>query len=537
MRWEEIDRNPQRISKLKAFKTDFDWSGVGFPVLFRDINGFESRNQISVNILAVEDRQIYICRKGEDYECMANLMLITENDHKHYVTIKSLSRLLSTQNSKHNGKEYYCMNCLQGFTEQSSRDEHVRYCKNNESVHIEMPHKKPIVQYSDGQFQFTVPFIMYTDFDSILELIQGPGNNPRISSTRGVNVHTPSGWCVRSEFAYGEVKDPLKLYRGKDCVSKFCDHIIAEARHLYRSFPKQPMEPLTKAQFKEYNHMTRCHICFGPFKPGSRKVRDHCHYSGIYRGAAHSLCNLQYKIPTYIPVLFHNLTGYDAHMFIKELAKYGAKMGVIAKSIKDHISFSISVEVGRYINKNCQEKPKEIDLRFIDSIKFMSGSLDSLVNNLARGGNRFFGFDDYNESQYGLLIRKGIYPYKYMDNWDRFEETSFPPKSSFYSKLNMSGVSDQDYEHACKVWRDFGIRNLGEYHDLYLKTDIILLANIFEAFRKVCLDNYGLDPAHFYMAPGFTWHTCLKKTGIRLELLLDPDMLLMFKRGIRGGIT
>ena len=124
-----------------------------------------------------------------------------------------------------------------------------------------------------------------------------------------------------------------------------------------------------------------------------------------------------------------------------------------------------------------------------------------------------------------------------MDNWDRFEETTLPTKSSFYSKLNMSGVSDQDYEHACKVWRDFGIKNFVEYHDLYLKTDVILLANVFEAFRKVCLHNYGLDPAYFYTAPGLAWKACLKKTGIRLELLLDLDMLLMFERGIRGGIT
>ena len=124
-----------------------------------------------------------------------------------------------------------------------------------------------------------------------------------------------------------------------------------------------------------------------------------------------------------------------------------------------------------------------------------------------------------------------------MDSWDRFEETTLPPASSFYSKLNMSGVSDQDYEHGCKVWRDFDIANLGEYHDLYLRTDVILLANVFEAFRKVCLDNYGLDPAHFYTAPGLAWKACQKKTGIRLKLLLDPDMLLMFERGIRGGIT
>ena len=116
-----------------------------------------------------------------------------------------------------------------------------------------------------------------------------------------------------------------------------------------------------------------------------------------------------------------------------------------------------------------------------------------------------------------------------MDDWNRFKETALPPKEAFYSKLSMSGVSDQDYEHAHRVWSKFGINNLGEYHDLYLCTDVILLANVFEAFRKICLDNYGLDPAHFCTAPGLAWKACLKKTKIRLELLLDPDMLLMFE--------
>ena len=208
-----------------------------------------------------------------------------------------------------------------------------------------MPHKKPIVEYSDGQFQFKVPFIIYADFESILEPIQGPGNNPRKSSTHGINIHTPSGWCAYSKFAYGKVMNPLKEYRGKDCVSRFCEHIIAEACRLYDSFPEKPMEPLTKAQLKENNHVTKCHICFKPFREGNRKVRDHCHYSGKYRGAAHSLCSLQYKIPSYIPVVFYNLARYDAHMFIKELAKHGHKMGVIPKNTEDYISFSVNVEV------------------------------------------------------------------------------------------------------------------------------------------------------------------------------------------------
>ena len=124
-----------------------------------------------------------------------------------------------------------------------------------------------------------------------------------------------------------------------------------------------------------------------------------------------------------------------------------------------------------------------------------------------------------------------------MSEWEKFKETKLPPKEVFYSKLNMVGVSKEDYEHTRSVWREFEIKNLGEYHDLYLKTDVILLANVFEAFREVCLKNYGLDPAHFYTAPGLAWKACLKKTRIRLELLLDPDMRLIFQKGIRGRIT
>ena len=349
-------------------------------------------------------------------------MLITDHNKKHYVVIKSLRRLLSRQNSKHKESQHFCINCLQGFAEQKSRYEHYVCCRSNEAVRIEMPNRKPIVEYSDGQYQFKVPFMMYADFESILEPIQGASNNPNVSSTRGVNVHTPSGWCVYSKFAYGNLTNPPTQYRGPDCVNEFCKHIISEAKRLYNSFPEKPMAPLTKSQLKEYKRATKYHICFKPLSEKKRKVRDHCHYSGLYRGAAHSSCNLQYKIPNYIPAVFHNLAGYDAHLFIRELAKYTTGMGVIAKNREDYIFFSIKVEVDKYIDKEGNERTKEMELRFIDSIKFMGSSLDSLVNNLARRGHEFWGFANYNCSQCELLIRKEIYPYEYMDSWDKFKE-------------------------------------------------------------------------------------------------------------------
>ena len=145
MKWEEINRDHQRVSELKRYEGEFDWSGLEFPVSLRDINKFERNNEIGVNILAVENKKIYICRKGKDYDRIVNLMLIAnvENPNKkHYVAVKSLSRLLSKQNSKHKEAQHFCTNCLNGFESEIIRDEHYEYCRSKDSVRVEMPTKK-----------------------------------------------------------------------------------------------------------------------------------------------------------------------------------------------------------------------------------------------------------------------------------------------------------------------------------------------------------------------------------------------------------
>ena len=139
--------------------------------------------------------------------------------------------------------------------------------------------------------------------------------------------------------------------------------------------------------------------------------------------------------------------------------------------------------------------------------------------------------------KFELLSRKGIYPYDYMSGIEKFSETCLPTKEKFYSKLNDCGVSDDDYEYAQKVWKELELKKMGEYHDLYLKSDVLLLADVFEEFRNVCMENYSLDPAWYYTSPGLSWDALLKHSGVVLELLSDVDMLLMFEKGIRGGIS
>ena len=244
-------------------------------------------------------------------------------------------------------------------------------------------------------------------------------------------------------------------------------------------------------------------------------------------------CNLKFKIPKHIPIVFHNLSGYDAHLFIRQLGEkfQTDDIGLIAENMETYISFNVKIDV------HIGSKPVKIELRFIDSFRFMASSLDSLARNLTDEECKNLRWFYKDEDAFKLMRRKGVYPYEYMDNWEKFEEVKLPDKEAFYSKLNMTGISDKDYEHAQQVWNSMIEKTLGSYHDVYLNTDVLLLADIFENFRDTCLKHYNLNPAHFYTAPGLAWVAALKFAKIKLELLTDYDMLLMFEKGIRGGIT
>ena len=166
----------------------------------------------------------------------------------------------------------------------------------------------------------------------------------------------------------------------------------------------------------------------------------------------------------------------------------------------------------------------------------MATSLEKLVNNLPKDDCINLGLY-YSGDKFNLLARKGVYPYEYMDSLEKLKETALPPKEAFYSRLNDGGISDEDYAHAQNVWKTFKMKYFKDYHELYNKVDVLLLADVFENFRDICLTNYELDPAHYYTAPGLAWDAALKVTDVSLELLSDIDMLLMYEKGIRGGVS
>ncbi|KAK3710352.1 hypothetical protein RRG08_010876 [Elysia crispata] len=195
------------------------------------------------------------------------------------------------------------------------------------------------------------------------------------------------------------------------------------------------------------------------------------------------------------------------------------RMSCIPNNTEKYISFSLG------------------QLRFIDSAQFLQALLDKLVSANKPEAFQITAHYEPDQHKRGLLLRKGVHPYEYVDFWERFEDTTLPPKNAFYSKLSDEHISDDDYEHAQRVWKTFGCKSLGNYADLYCRTDVLLLADVFETFRKTCLGLYGLDSAHYYTSPGLSWDALFKKTGVELELLTDYDQHLFIEKGMRGGIS
>ena len=203
---------------------------------------------------------------------------------------------------------------------------------------------------------------------------------------------------------------------------------------------------------------------------------------------------------------------------------------------KGILALSKKIQVGSYTSKEGETKPLHHKIRFIDNLKFMGTSLDSLVNNLPKDAfNNVKRY--YADDKLSLHTRKGVYPYEYMNSPEKLKETKLPPKEAFYSRLNGEDISDENYAHAQKVWETFEMKNLKDNHNLYNRVGVLLLADVFENFRDICIKNYKLDPAHYYTAPGLAWDAALKVTEVKLELLSDIDMLLMVEKGIRGGVS
>ena len=535
------EKNDSRLSDLKKYEFSLNTKGITFPMKVKDITKFENLNPHlpGINVFSNDGKTIYPLREvKKDCKNTIDLFLYEEDGKFHYSLIKNFSRLVRSQiTSRTDEPIQICKRCFSHFTKPELLDKHIKYCSSNKTAFVKMPQPKTILHFKNYYKQLPVPFVVYADFECFTKPINSCCPNPKDSYNFNYQKHEPSGFCFYAKGIAGKRIKPIiftKTSEDEDVAKIFVEKIVELTKGIYNDFYIKP-KPLvmnSKTQ-KEFNNAVNCHIC--GFELGNDRVRDHCHFTGEYRGAAHNKCNLMCKKPKILPVIFHNLQGYDAHLFIKQLAKIDGKLDCIPSTEEKYISFSKTIKVGEYKHISGDVLPINFEIKFLDSFKFLQSSLANLVSNLSS--------DDFHNTKHefkkntSLLTRKGVYPYDYVSSLEKLSETCLPSKDKFYSKLNDEDITDEDYQHAIKVWNTFGCKTIKQYHDLYLKSDVLLLADVFENFRSTCLKHYKLDPAHYYTSPGLAWDACLKNTGQKLQLLHDYDMLMMIERGIRGGIT
>ena len=273
-----------------------------------------------------------------------------------------------------NNADFYCLNCFQSYTTENKLKKHKKVCENHDYCYVEIPEEdNKILKYNQGEKSMKVPFIIYADLESLLEKRNNCHNNPEKSSTTKINKHRPSGYSLFTHCSFNTTKNKLDYYRGKNCMKNFCLNLRKHVTKII-NYEKKEMIPLTKKEEKRHNKQNVCHICtddnnnkrFSTDDNNKKyhKVRDHCHYTEKYRGAAHDICNLRYNIPKEIPVVFHNGSTYDYHFIIKVSRR---------KYRKIHNFFGANQKGNYKKGKYDNDKATKISykIKIIDSCRFM----------------------------------------------------------------------------------------------------------------------------------------------------------------------
>jgi len=526
----------ERTKQYEKFVSLYDFTCVQFPASVNDIKRFEKKNSdrgFRINVFGYyydgdgdwKLHVVYMSHFNNDKtRKIINLLYVKDSSehHAHYMSIVNIDKVLG-KTSYH--KHFLCYNCLQRFPSTMRLEEHEKLCLEHKNQTIQYPDMKygeiPTMSFKKYKNMIKVQFVIYADFECVLQ----PEDNV-IGSQVEYQRHIPSG------FSFVVVNHEQKVihkktYRGKDCISVFFENIIPLTNRLeILNRTAVAMLPLTPEESFDYATAVSCHICGKDLK-NNQKTRDHCHITGKYRGAAHRFCNMKYVQNEKIPIVIHNFKNYDQHLLIGGIRQHG-KFKV--KAVPQNSEKFLTIICEKYF--------------FIDSMMFLAASLDDLVKNLICDSKSKQQFSE----RFSILVqvfgypiatklsRKGVYPYEYIDSFDKFAETCFPNRKHFYSSLHSRDVDMKDYDYGHEIFSEF-CSTLGDYHDLYMTVDTLLLACVFENFRSIALKNYRLDPCNYFSLAGYAWDSALLYTGQELELIVDPDMYNLIESGLRGGVS
>lgn len=499
-----------------------------FPVTLKDILEFEKHVSFAINIYGYEFEKItkktrhlfpyyisdYIALRKEHID-----LLCYEN---HFYPIHNMSALLYKQKKNCSRKHFVCKYCCSLFTTKKSFETHYFLCT-KKNQRYKFPQKKKFKEFYSWSNLIPVPFVIYADLESSIEKKHDFVKGKQIS----IKPHNCISWAcltVCRDNSYFD-KEPT-IYTGNNAIFYLIEHLKIELARISNivettNIPLK-MSPIQKLQHEKAES---CYICNFPFDFLSFKGKnaDHNHLNGKYRGALCNTCNLKYaKHTRKVMIFFHGLSNYDSHFIIKDLHRFlEDELKVIPRTSEKYLSFSFKNAV------------------FKDSYQFLAEKLETLALNLKDKGLKYFNYlNKYvkNENQRNLLFQKGIFPYNYIKNLKCLNETKLPTISCFFNDLTQENITIDQYLFAQKVWLTFNCQTLKDYLEVYLLTDILLLADVFENFRSNCITDYELDPCHYFSAAHYTFDAFLLQSEESIELLRDVNKYLMFQKMVRGGL-
>jgi len=545
----EVKFSKERINNYIKFEKNHDFSMLDYPTSFNKITEFEFKNNVAINVWKNnkdndEIDLLYAHKIAVDE--IYDLLLIKNEDNSHYTAITRLSALFRL--NKHSRKP--CNRCFCRFTNEEVYNKHIeeKSCKIyiDEAIKVLPDPEKAFVEFKKYKARVIDPVAFYADTEARLVKINNESNDINTSNTKEYQFHAAKHFGIKLVSRYPElITDNYIQFDGDNAIEDGLKYLFKMEKKIMKII-KETNYDIDMTEEDKINHekASNCWICLQ--KLNNDKVADHDHFkpNNNYRGAAHNECNLKLNNKGYkIPVIFHNLKGYDSHLLLQEAGKFKKKFKVIPLNKEKYIGFDIS------------------NLRFLDSLAYTGASLEKLVEGLLSSKDNSL-FKNFNEEFNNisndlniLLKQKGIFPYDWYNSEEKLSK-QLPEKKEFYSLLNKEECSEENYNRAKKVYELSKCKNFKDYLDLYLKTDVILLADCMENFRNICYKFYGLELLKYYTAPGFSWDAMLfgyfrnnnvknytyiydKTYKLRIDTFncFQKDMLEFIKGSIRGGIS
>ena len=540
-------KNRERPSNYsdKFDRLIFDTSSM--PMKLRDIPKSETNNSSAITVLSLDDEgSLFCCHrsklKGNFRKVF--LLLLTDGLNSLYCLITNFQNLMhklcrSLGEAEKGRRTNFCVNCMQSIGKSKYAD-HIRLCEDNQPLRVVMPSEELKLKFVNWEKTQKCPFVVYADFEALNVAV----NVAKGKSTVILERQVPASYGAilvdgRTNSVIAE-----SFYRGEDSIKILMNCLPRWNNWCDSERPKNKIlnDVMSKSHQKAYLALAvdmNCGICndFVAVYP----VIHHWHSTGKVLGIAHSNCNLRAQMKRILPVLFENLSRYHAHHILKSLiVRPGQKLSAISRTDEVYISFSLRNKFSEYICKDGRYVPLYSEIRFLDSFQFMSQSLESLAKTIQTSSLQLLRnkFSDMSDFDFEKIRGKCFFPYNYLDSFEKISQP-FPAygdawRNSFSGKTD---ISEREYEMAKEIYTLMRCNNFGDSRDFYLILDANLLADIFEAFRCVCLKEYHLHTVNFFSAPNLSWEGMLNTTKVELGLLSDIDMLLFCERAIRGGIN